>query len=493
VYGILLLCWGYQFGRGDLIQLDPLVLHSANPQLFDNDLYVEYATATFPNERYFFLLILQPFAGQLEWASFLLHFIFSVILFSGLYHVAGKFIHHHWLRTAIPLLLFIPLYGINLGDNELYYGIFHPSLVAKAIGVWAIYYWLNNSLIVALCLSAIATLFHPVAGLQVFTLISGAAFFYQISVRKNPFSRSFLIGIGIWFFTAGLFLLAIHKRFEGSTEVSIDLYYIFYIFRNPHHYIPDAFPQKNWFVLTPLILAGWLLYFKQDRRLFIFFLVAFTGLAIYVAGIYASSTTITTFQWFKSTIWLEMLAVIAVVSSIEALAMRYRLQAALPVLSITLPVIWAFAIHPSYNFMRDGQRYDLPFIDYTDDAIDISRQAKEKTPVDALFIQPCHFSELKYFGERASYVDYKALTHTQQFLSIWWTRLEEVYHLDAYTSPPGYNTCAFADQQFQLWDSNSLLDFQKTSGVTHILTYREHLLDFPVVAGNATYIIYAIE
>lgn len=492
IYSILLICWGYQFGRGDLIQLDTLLLYHDNPELFSKDLYIQNAVASFPNERYFFLLLLQPFTAQLEWVSFLFHFIFSILLLQGIYRIAGKFIHHHWLKLAVPLLLFIPLYGINLGDNELYYGIFHPSLVSKAIGVWAIYFWLNKRLITALCLSSLATLFHPVAGLQVFTLIAVAEFVYLLSIKQNPFSRSLIIGVGIWLITAGLFLLSIHRRFEAGSDINIDLYRIFYIFRNPHHYIPAAFPEKNWFVLLPLFLGGLTIYFKKDRRLFYFFLATCFGIAIYLVGLQLNSTTITTFQWFKSTIWLELLSLIAILSALESVATRYRLQLFLPVLSLVLPIAWGIFINPSYSFIQSGQQYDLPFVDYKDDAIDISLQAKLKTPVDALFIQPCHFTELKYFGERSSYVDYKALTHTQQFLSIWWTRLEEVYQLDLDATPAGYGTCSYANQQLVQWDYDRLINFHSTSGVTHILTFREHQLDFPVVASNDTYIIYEI-
>ena len=50
MYGILLLCHGYQFGSGDMVQLDPLVLYHTHPDLYQGDLYIANATASFPNE-----------------------------------------------------------------------------------------------------------------------------------------------------------------------------------------------------------------------------------------------------------------------------------------------------------------------------------------------------------------------------------------------------------------------------------------------------------
>ena len=90
------------------------------------------------------------------------------------------------------------------------------------------------------------------------------------------------------------------------------------------------------------------------------------------------SETITTLQWFKSTIWLEMLSVIALLHMAENILDRMPAtlhKAALPVI-LLLPVLWGALISPGNIYRQATPYYDLPFRDYTDDAIDISRQAK---------------------------------------------------------------------------------------------------------------------
>ncbi|HAE13621.1 MAG: hypothetical protein H6548_07575 [Chitinophagales bacterium] len=495
-YVLLVVSWGYQFGRGDLVQLDPLMVHAAHPELYPNDLYVQEAESTFPNERFFFLLLLRPFTGHLEWVSFLYHVFFSLLLLMGLYRLSSRYLHSTWLRLAVPLIVFIPLYGINLGQNELYYGIFHPSLVAKSIGIWSIVFWLRRRVILALSVAALSTLFHPVAGLQVFSLVVAGEALWSITDKKSWLPKRLFIGILIWFCTAGLFLILVHRRFEtGVVPEGMDLYQIFYVFRNPHHYLPAAFGQRNWVILTPLIILGSIIWFFRESRLGWFFVAAFISLGIYCAGVQMRSETITTLQWFKSTIWLEMLSVIALLHMAENILDRMPAtlhKAALPVI-LLLPVLWGALISPGNIYRQATPYYDLPFRDYTDDAIDISRQAKALTPTDALFIHPCGFTELKFFGERSSYVDYKALTHSKAFLTEWARRLQYVYHLDYTSSPAGYATSSYADEQLGKLSTEELKQMYAEKGIGYLITYRTSPApDLPVMASNDTYVLYRI-
>ena len=166
------------------------------------------------------------------------------------------------------------------------------------------------------------------------------------------------------------------------------------------------------------MLGTWLYYYKE-RLLFWYFIVH-----IVLLGIYSYSTlqlrfeSITTLQWFKATIWLEMLSVVAVIGWLEKwwskLAPVAVYRAGVVALLIAV-LAYGWLVTQSYDYAREYQPYQLPFRDYTDDAIVISKAAKAATPKDALFIHPCHFTELKYFGERSSFVEYKALTHTKSF------------------------------------------------------------------------------
>jgi hypothetical protein len=494
MYGILLLCHGYQFGSGDMVQLDPLVLYHTHPDLYQGDLYIANATASFPNERFFFLQFLYPFSDHLEWISFLLHIGFSILLLAGIRAISKRYIFDEWLRLLVPLVVFIPLYGINLGSNELYYGIFHPSLVAKAIGVWAIFSWLNSRVILALLISALSTLMHPVAGLQVFTGIFLAESALSFQEKRSGLPKRLVIGGLLWLFTAGIFIILLFFRFRDTSTTGIDFFQIFYVFRNPHHYLPTSFPVSSWYIIGGLTMLGTWLYYYKERRLFWFFIVH-----IVLLGIYSYSTlqlrfeSITTLQWFKATIWLEMLSVVAVIGWLEKwwskLAPVAVYRAGVVALLIAV-LAYGWLVTPSYAYAREYQPYQLPFRDYTDDAIVISKAAKAATPKDALFIHPCHFTELKYFGERSSFVEYKALTHTKSFLKEWSERLALIYRLDYTSSPAGYQTCRYADEQFRKWTADDLLEFNSRYGITHIITYADTPLDLPVVAANDTYVLY---
>ena len=94
------------------------------------------------------------------------------------------------------------------------------------------------------------------AGLQVFSLVVAGEALWSITDKKSWLPKRLFIGILIWFCTAGLFLILVHRRFEtGVVPEGMDLYQIFYVFRNPHHYLPAAFGQRNWVILT--LLSFW--------------------------------------------------------------------------------------------------------------------------------------------------------------------------------------------------------------------------------------------
>lgn len=492
-YVILILAHGYLFATGDLVQLHPLVLASENPALYPNDLYIQHASDGFPNERYFFLWFLKILPGQMEWMSFIFHFLFTMLLLAGIKSLASRFIRSTGLQWLVAGLLFLPFYSINLGSNELYYGIFHPSLAAKAVAIWALVYWQDARLLLSILLTAIATLLHPVAGLQVFVLVFLAEVVYGWFSNRKPFSKPLVWGTLLWAASAGAFILAMFFRFRDADATGIDFFQVFYVFRNPHHYIPSAFPETGWWVIGTLTLIGLLTYYGKSGRFMYFLLLNLLVLCGYTLFVEVfHSETIATLQWFKSTIWMELLGTIALVRLLERFIQSYShgIKQSITMVAWVAVLGWGWFFTPGYDNIRTYQSYQLPFTDYTNDAIDISEQVRGKTAIDALFLHPCHFTELKYFGRRSSFVEYKALTHTKSFLLEWSERLKLVYKLDYNHSPAGYATCSFADGNFRQLTIEEISSLHREYGVTHLLTWKDVELTLPIVAANDTYVVY---
>ncbi|MBC8047740.1 MAG: hypothetical protein H7Y00_13165 [Fimbriimonadaceae bacterium] len=497
-YIVLLVCWGYQFGDGDLIQLDPLVLSMTDDSLYANDFYVQHANEHFPNERSFFLLLLTPFSNNIETASFVYHIIFSMLLLTGLFSISKLFIKNKLLLWFVLPVLFIPLININLGTNELYYPFLHPSLTAKAIGAWALYFWLQRKIIYAFILVSLSTLQHPVVGIQLFLLLSaGEIFIFLFRKNERIKIKQTITALIIYISTAGIFIISIQLRFRDSNVDHALFYKIFFEFRNPHHYLPSSFSAVNWVVLVPLILLSCLIFQKKNKYIFIFICLAITGCVIYtIMTEIFHSTAIAPIQWFKTTIWLEFFSVIGLAVSFELLLNSSINILLKRIISMTigfafLAIIIFIPIY-KYQKMYTGY-YNFPFNRKITPEIEISIKAKELIPKNALFIQPCNFTTLKYYGERSSLVDYKALTHRKSFILEWAKRFEDVYDLKIEESPIGLKTSMYANNKFKNLSADYISQLQEKYGITHLLTFKTSKYPFPIIAQNEVYVIYEIE
>lgn len=495
LYILLLVAQGYQFGDGDLIQIDPLILAMKDHSLYEQDYYIQHAVEHFPNERSFFLLFLLPFSEHLATASFILHMIFSLLLLGALFRISSLFIKNRVLLWFVIPVLFIPLYNIDLGTNELYYGIFHPSLTAKALASWGIYFWLQKKNIGAYILIALASLQHPVAGPQVFLFITLSEIILTLRNRSG-WKRSFFAGVCIYLITAGAFIISLQLRFRDTGADNTLFYDIFFRFRNPHHYLPSAFPLKNWIILVPMFIAGLFIWRRQDVRIFVVFIVIITGCVCYtIAAEVLHSVSITPVQWFKATIWLEFLSLVAIVKFIEksfAFLNNATWKKITLVTGASALLFFLFKIYPAENLHAGRSFFNFPFSKGTIPEIEISLAAKNNTPTDALFIEPCSFTDLKYYGQRSSIVDYKALTHRKSFILEWASRFEDVYDLDINTAPRGLKTPAYADEQFRKLSADYILELQQKYKLTHILTFADCNYPFEIVAENSRYKIYKL-
>lgn len=87
----------------------------------------------------------------------------------------------------------------------------------------------------------------------------------------------------------------------------------------------------------------------------------------------------------------------------------------------------------------------------------------------------------------------KALTHSKAFLTEWARRLQYVYHLDYTSSPAGYATSSYADEQLGKLSTEELKQMYAEKGIGYLITYRTSPApDLPVMASNDTYVLYRI-
>jgi len=488
--------WGYEYGRGDQMQIISYSMYMNDQSLFSVDPYVQGIAEKVPNERYVFAKFMSLFNDKMEGASLVLHTISGIFLLLLLFRIAREFIETDYLIWLGLLFLFVFMYGINLGGNELYYNTFFVSTPAKALGLWGIWYFLKSRYHIAFILFGITCILQAVVGLQLFATCAAILVLSKLTGRDRfdwmelgKWLSGFLMTGGIWIFFMKFF-------FEDTASANIDFFSIFFEFRAPHHYVPDAFPLRNYLILIPLMLFGYIYYIFQNYKLAWFFLISFIGMGCYSIAFYGlRDVNLATMQWFKLTIWLKPFALIAVIAWLEKKISWVSLES-LQKLAYPVLLIAGFAVLSILIFARSLFFWPVPFdfgTQYSQDLrVEICLQAKAKTPKNALFVYPIDFVELKVYGERSGFVDYKALSHRKVEMQGWYDRTVTLYGIDLSTDRSVVPLFTQAHRNYQSLSADDFRRLAKENGITHVLTWNDHLLDLEKIASNLEWTIYRI-
>ena len=492
VYLILLAFKGFLFASNDLVDVMSYSKYLNNTALYPHDFYVQNIASTLPNERIIFAGLLALMGKSISWMTLLLHVISSLFLFTGIYRIAALFIQSPLLRWISILLLFIPLYGIGPGDCELHYNMFIASLLAKSIGIWALYRLFKADLNWAYILLIPTTFIHPTVGAQLFLLFLGVHI-YTMVIHKR---KKGLIGIVLFLLCAGVWLILLQLHAFEKEVASTALLFEIFEFRLAHHFFPEYFGLKNVGIGILFALAS-LYYFIYRKKEIpgVFIALSITGMAIYSLSMsYLPLELILSSQWFKSYIWVEMLAVIALISWIEKPLLRLNIrkwfdQIAIPTLWLTA-IILAVMMHIPGNYFSN-KSHDLFYQKEMSAEAEIALSAKDKTPNDATFIVPMHFTEFKYFSERSLYIDYKSVVHRKDALPLWYTRIQDVYQIDISDRQEGLELYNQGKINYSTLDLDEI-EALKAKGIDYIVTYSTVSYPLDIISSNEEYIIYKL-
>ena len=100
------------------------------------------------------------------------------------------------------------------------------------------------------------------------------------------------------------------------------------------------------------------------------------------------------------------------------------------------------------------------------DKLEISKKIKDHISGDAVFLTPPDFTHLKTFGERSSYVDYKAMIHHPNVMSHWYERIMQVYNFE---SDANSSLQRLSSSESAIRVDETYLDHLRQLGVTHVL------------------------
>jgi len=140
--------------------------------------------------------------------------------------------------------------------------------------------------------------------------------------------------------------------------------------------------------------------------------------------------------------------------------------------------------------------YRVPFqlfgMKEKDDMIAICEKIKETAPVDAVFIQPFDNTELKFYGQRSSFVEFKANVKHKSFVGEWYRRIGIVYGISAIDEVQGFKLQDKADANYytpEVWRFSNKAGY----GITHMLVKKDYKPPYGnLILSNNSYAVYKL-
>lgn len=421
--------FGYSFNWGEHIEHLPQIYKLQDPGLFNKDYYITGIKSTF-SIRFYFVYFFYLLSFILPLPAL---FFFFTLLCIGATALAWSKITALYTSNSLailiaPLLILIRFIHYTIGENYIQYNQLICSSLGKALVSMAIWQFLAKKYRISALLLGIATLFHMLAGLQVFIIL----FFVLVLIRN----KKALIEVTIPFVVVASFILVpvALDQFRHS-QVDPQLYKTVYFYlRFPHHYLISKIPLlplKNFLLL--LITGGvcfWVVPAPDKRTIAYIILVILMGMLCYWLGFEVLElSVIGKFQWMKTSIWLNAFSCIFI-SILAGKILVYVLDAVI-LYRFLLPglVILTIAFLIDILFSRAYTQTDKYKIGYykKSDLTLVHEWIKVNTPKDALFVVPPDDNSFSCEAQRSQVIGYKAIVHSPEFMKEWYEKMNEIY------------------------------------------------------------------
>lgn len=493
-YLLIILFRGFNYATGDVVDVMSYTRYLQDNQLFRFDFYVQNISKVIPNERYFFSFLLSKMGTLIKFLPFVFHSILLVIFLLYLYKIISIYLKSLSLKFIMILLLLGPFYSYNLGGNELYYNMFIASFTAKVFGVVSLFYHLKKARTLPYLLLIISTAIHPTVGIQLF-IIFAVIDVFELAKDHMNFSIGKLLGPAFYLMTAGIYIYILLIR-ANSGEIFGNQYMEIFEFRNAHHFFPQYFSVSSYAVEITLYCTGiFIMIRKKMYDLIKISTVIIIGLIFYTIGVVILKTDmILNTQWFKTTIWLELLAFIAIFSFVEylwlKLPQKYTDRTILGIFFLIISVS-VLLINTGADYFST-KPYRLFYGMKMSNEEDIGMKIKALTEKDAIIIYPVDFTGFKVYSERSAYIDYKSVVHRKDALGEWYSRISEVYGIDINDRRSGQDLFSIANKNFKSLSINKLKEL-KGKGVNYMVQDKEVDFYLPVLVENKKFKVYILK
>ena len=170
-------------------------------------------------------------------------------------------------------------------------------------------------------------------------------------------------------------------------------------------------------------------------------------------------------QWFKTTIWIELFSIIALVLYGEKKLNKFSSRFIRYVNYVLLVVILSVSLFKQCN-RKDIFKEEQVLADW----------ARNNTEIKSLFVLPPDFTHFKTWSERSSWVDFKAISHQIAYLFPWYDRINRIYKINIESRRSGRNLMDLAKANYRKLDEETL-----------IYLFDQQLVNYVILPSQAIY------
>ena len=261
-----LIVYGYEFPTSNIRNQIPSVLSLLDPQLYQNDFYIQEMTRFTPRYYYYHLIYFPVKLGLSLPIVCFIYYLFAFCSFVlGLYAI-GKLLGKSRLSAAVLAFLGLAATNGTIGGVDLFRTEPIPAIYGMGLTIWGFYFCFRKNWLLGYLFFGIASLLQLLVG-----VIPGAMFTPALIIdahKNNNFSTeilSFLTLVGL------ACLVYLPMKITGNTSSGIidnaEFVYLYGNIRHPHHVIFSSFSLMNsrgWLNCIFFIMGGLLCIKNSD-------------------------------------------------------------------------------------------------------------------------------------------------------------------------------------------------------------------------------------